>query len=299
MLEHLSAPVHPSNQCIAVELLDGLVGSRNRPTVLRRLRWIEDRLWWHGSLRRSDIIERFGISPQQASQDLSSYQQLHPGLAKLNPSSKAYVRENRAKPLFPKEPFGWIAQEMSENAPVLPMERIPLPGRRAEPGVMAALLGSYNARRPLIIEYQSMSRDELSSRTICPHHLVDASHRCHVRAWDALRGRFADFVVGRIASAQPSPDYPWVDGLADEHWHNQVAMIMTPAPELAPAQRRAVETDYGMRDGQVEFKVRKALVTYVAEALGVLEQIRAASEVGSGRELHCVNAADLAAYVPR
>ena len=83
-IEHSSAHVRSSNQCITVQLLDGLVGTRNRPTVLRRLRWIEDRLWWHGSLRRSDIIERFGISPQQASQDLSSYQQLHPGLAKLD-----------------------------------------------------------------------------------------------------------------------------------------------------------------------------------------------------------------------
>ena len=144
-----------------------------------------------------------------------------------------------------------------------------------------------------------MSRDELSSRTICPHRLVNASRRCHVRAWDALRGRFADSVVGRIVSAQPNPDYPWVDGLADEHWHNQVAIIMTPAPELIPAQRRAVETDYGMRDGQIEFRVRKALVTYVAQALGVLEQIRAAPELGGGRKLYCVNAADLPAYVPR
>ena len=299
MIEHPSAPVHCGDQCLSDQLLDRFLGTRNRPTVLRRLRWIEDRLWWHRSLRRSDLIERFGISPQQASQDLSSYQQLHPGLAKLDPSSKAYVRENSAKPLFPKEPFSWIAQEMSEKAPVLPMERIPLPGRRADPGIMAALLGAYSARRPLTIEYQSMSRDELSSRTICPHHLVDASHRCHVRAWDALRGRFADFVVGRIVSAKHSPNYPWVDGIADEHWHNQVAMIVTPAPELAPAQRRAVETDYGMCDGQVGFRVRKALITYVAEALGVLEQIRAAPEVGGGRELHCVNAADLAAYVPR
>ena len=118
--------------------------------MLRRLRWIEDRFWWHGSLRRSDLIERFGISPQQASQDLSPYQQLHPWLAKQDPSSKGYLRKNAAKPLFPKEPFGWIAQEVSENAPVLPIERIPLPGRRADPGVMAALLGAYNARRPLI-----------------------------------------------------------------------------------------------------------------------------------------------------
>ncbi len=192
---------------------------------------------------------------------------------------------------------------MSENAPVLPLERVPVPGRRADRDVMAGLLSAFDAKRSLAIEYQSLSRDGPSGRTICPHHLVDANHRCHVRAWDSLRSRFADFVVGRIVSVRPCPDYPWIDGLADHLWHEQVVIILVPAPELSPAQRRVVEQDYGMHKGQTEFSVRKALVTYVAEALGILDEIQGGSEAEDAplrrRELRCLNAAELSDYVPR
>ena len=302
MIRQSSDDVHTAHQSDAIQSLDALVGSRNRSNVLRRIRWIEDRLWWTGSLRRSDLVDRFGISPQQASQDIAAYQHIHPGLAKMDPSSRAYLLEEGATPLFPKDPPGWISQEMADGAPVLPLERLPMPGRRATPRVMAGLLAAFDARRAVTIEYQSMSRDGPSARTICPHHLIDTGHRSHVRAWDALRGRFADFVVGRIVSASPCPEYPWVDGLADEQWHNLATVVLAPASGLTTAQRRAVEEDYGMHGGRVEFTVRKALVTYVAEALGVLEEIQSA--VGAEpptrgrRELCCLNPRELAAYVP-
>ena len=266
--------------------------------MLRRLRWIEDRLWWHGSLRRGEIVERFGISPQQASQDISSYQHIRPGLAKLDPSSKAYRREQGAQPLFQKDPIRWIGQEMSENAPVLPLERIPVPGRRVDPDVMAALLGAFDAKRPLAIEYQSLSRDGPSARTICPHYLVDANHRCHVRAWDALRSRFADFVVGRIVSARPCLDYPWVDGLADELWHEQAVIVLVPGPGLTQAQRQIVESDYGMLNGRSELAVRKALVTYVAEDLGILNEIQGTKNGRGNPEVRCANTGELKDLVP-
>lgn len=102
--------------------------------------------------------------------------------------------------MFPKVPFRSIGQEMSEDAPLLPLERIPVPRRRADPDVMAGPLSPFDAKRALAIEYQSLSRDGLSARTIFPHGLVDANHRCHVRTWDGLRHGFTDFVVGRIVS---------------------------------------------------------------------------------------------------
>ena len=39
----------------------------------RRLKALEQTLYWTGSVGRSDLIARFGISPQQASADLKAY----------------------------------------------------------------------------------------------------------------------------------------------------------------------------------------------------------------------------------
>ena len=41
--------------------------------VERRYEFIEFRLYWQGRINRSDLMEVFGISVQQASKDLSNY----------------------------------------------------------------------------------------------------------------------------------------------------------------------------------------------------------------------------------
>ncbi len=284
---------------MSIQSLDDIIGVRNRATVLRRLRWIEDRLWWHGVLRRSELVTRFGISPQQASQDIATYQQVQAGFATLEPSTKSYVRSAEGRALFPKDPFRWISEESAENNnTVIPVDRLTAPTRRADPSVMAALITSYDLRQSLEINYQSMSRDQPVSRVICPHHIVDTGNRYHVRAWDGLRGRFVDFVIGRILSAAPRPGYSWVDAVADRLWEEHVEIVLAPAEWLSPAQRRVVELDYGMSQGRIAFPVRKALVTYVAESLGILHEIRGDPEPERVRELRCPNAADLAPFVP-
>ncbi len=298
MIDHSIDYVHASKPNAIIKSLDGLIGTRNRPTVLRRLRWIEDRLWWHGFLKRAEAVERFGISPQQASQDIATYQHVRPGLAKLDTSSKVYVRAPEIEPVFPKDPFRWIAEEMAESAPVLPLERLPSPSRRAEPEVMSTLLVAFDIKQAVTIDYQSLSQGGISRRIICPHHIVDTDQRCHIRAWDSLRGRFADFVIGRILSGTPCHDYPWVDALADQFWHEHIAIILGPDSELTQAQRRVVQQDYGMRNGRIEITVRKALVTYVAASLGILDEIQGTKNPRRNRELQCINAIELKPLVP-
>jgi predicted DNA-binding transcriptional regulator YafY len=283
---------------MSIQLLDD-IPIRNRAAVLRRLAWIEDRLWWHGTLRRAELAARFGISPQQASQDISMFQRLRPGFAVPVPSTKSYIRRDGEAPLFPKDPFRWIVDERAEcNETVMPLERIATPARRAASAIMAALINSFETRQSLNIEYQSMSSPEPTKRVICIHHIIDTGRRYHIRAWDDLRARFADFVVGRIVTATPKPGYPWVDEIADRLWQETTGMMVAPGKGLSPEQTRAVERDYDMNGGQLEITVRKALVTYVAEHLGVLDQINGTPSEGGFRELRCLNPEELAPFVP-
>jgi hypothetical protein len=46
---------------------------RTNWTVEQRYQFIEFKLFWSGHINRSDLIESFGISQQQASNDLASY----------------------------------------------------------------------------------------------------------------------------------------------------------------------------------------------------------------------------------
>jgi hypothetical protein len=74
-------------------------------------------------------------------------------------------------------------------------------------------------------------------------------------------------------------------------------ILLAPAKGLTPAQRRAVERDYGMCNGHVGFPVRQAMITYVAEALGVLDEIQGRLAKGH-HDVHCLNAAELEKFVP-
>src|SRR6185437_761635 len=60
-------------------------------SVEQRLEFIEFMAYWEGGLNRADIIARFGVSPQQASGDLSLYQQLAPENLRYDLKAKRYV----------------------------------------------------------------------------------------------------------------------------------------------------------------------------------------------------------------
>jgi hypothetical protein len=47
----------------------------------RRLDWIDDRLTSGGTFRRADIVDYFGITPQQASSDIGTFAKSDPAFA--------------------------------------------------------------------------------------------------------------------------------------------------------------------------------------------------------------------------
>jgi hypothetical protein len=72
--------------------------------------------------------------------------------------------------------------------------------------------------------------------------------------------------------------------------------VLAPHPELPPAQRRAIELDYGMRGGQVLLECRAALLFYVLQRLGVRSSARAASIAPEAQQIVLVNAGPLERY---
>ncbi|AWU95608.1 WYL domain-containing protein (plasmid) [Azospirillum ramasamyi] len=285
---------------MSIHSVDDLKGVRNGAAIIRRLRWIDDRLYWHGSFRRSDMVTRFSLSPQQASADISQYQQIVPANAVLDPSTKGYVRAEGFQPLFLKDAFAWMRQgRETGDLSVLPCESVPIPARRADAEIMMALIGSYETRTALSIRYQSLTSAEPSQRVICPHHIVDHGPRVHVRAWDDRRRIFTDFVVGRILSAEPEPSYPWVDQIADTLWHETVTVRLAPHPGLSATQRAVVEREHCMHDGEVAVPVRKAMVLYFLDGLGLLDAVREGDGTPDAtRGVRCLDAAALRPLLP-
>ena len=251
-----------------------------RWSVERRLEFVERRLVWEGRINRSDLVERFGVSPNQATADLKRFESGRPGALAYDTRARTY----RAGPgLRPPDAddvgdllreFRLIAEGVMPAAdgtlavpPPLAIAEAPL--RRVEPATLAAVVAAIRAGRELAAVYRSFTAPEPRRRRIEPHALVFDGFRWHARARDVDADRYKDFVLGRLSEAELGARATG-DPARDLDWHRTIDLAIAPHPDLAPHQRAAVEADYGMTAGRRVLTCRRAVEYYVRRRLGLV-----------------------------
>ncbi len=272
----------------------------------RRLQFIDFRLRWEGRLNRSDLTEFFGISVPQASLDISKYLELRPANAFYDKSSRVYVAGSAFEPAFPwNEPGHYLNELLARHTGFLPQEQsflgwsppvgvMPIPGRVIRPEVLLGLIQAVRAGTALRVVYQSMSSPEPRERTIAPHAFGHDGMRWHLRAYCYQRQAFRDFLFGRFIDIAPSPELG-SDGADDDAWHRIVPLVLAPHANLSSGQKRAIELDYGMVNGQARVACRQALLFYTLRALRLLrEDVERPEE----QQLTLRNRAEIAEFLP-
>ena len=240
-----------------------------------RLFHIDFRAAFLGSVTRADIMRRFGVKEAAATRDLAVYRRLAPRNLVYRTDTRLYLRADAFAPLFAHEPLQTltaIADGFGDDAvgAAGPYVRAERPARLNQPSIeiIAAVTRAIAAERVLRIRYRSLSSGA-GARVIAPFALLDNGLRWHVRAWDRARGRFGDFVLTRMESAEvtdaaPEPHERWEE---DDAWTRRVTLRLRPHPGLAHPE--AVALDYAMEDGEAAVRVRAAAVGYVLQRLGV------------------------------
>lgn len=244
----------------------------------RRLRFIDFRLQWQERINRNDLKAFFGISVPQASADIALYSEQAPENLEYDRSSKTYVATKSFQALFKSSgPDQYLAQLLAVDRGILdpdqalmgtrpPTESVQVPGRTIDRKILAGLLHAIEQSQMVQVRYQSISRDEPQWRDISPHALGTDGQRWHARAYCHLRNGFRDLVLGRIlelGDAKPSK----VQADQDMEWHRMVDIVLVPGTDLTPEQRQGVEADYGMSEGRVVLKCRRAMLFYTLRTL--------------------------------
>ena len=212
--------------------------------VRKRLEEIERCLWWTGRLGRANLIDKFGISPQQASADISFYQELAPGNTLFNRSGRYYEPTQNFLHHFivadAADYAVWRDKMGGEVALVpMPLRSTPLPALR--PMTMAI-----HQKKSVHIEYQSMSSAKKTHRRITPHSLVFDGYRYHARSYCHSRNEFRDFVLGRISNAGQFDD-PGPGKESDDAWNTLVILRLGSASRSQP--RSAGDNSERLRHG--------------------------------------------------
>lgn len=251
-----------------------------RWSVVKRLQFIEFRLYWDGMLRRKDLTDQFEISVPQASTDLSEYQSRAPGNIQYDGSRKAYVPSPEFVPRFynpsADDYFTRLRRDVDgvgqPNEMWLgwnpPLGIVPTIRRRASASNLRKVLNAVRNSRAIYIHYQSVSKPEPTWRWITPHALGFDGFRWHVRAWCHFREDFRDFVIARMLKVTKDREEN-INPTDDLEWMQQVTFRIGPNPKLSPAAQETISMDYGMTNGEVKLTTRVSLLWYVEHYLGL------------------------------
>ncbi len=248
--------------------------------VEQRLEFIEFRLFWEGHVNRSDLMEQFGVSVNQASTDLNRYIGFAPANMVYDKSARTYVPGPDYSPQFLKPDASrylaqlrsladgimdsddtWIAELPSYDA-------APTPVRGVNPTTLRSVVGAIRRNEALEVKYQSLSRPEPIWRWIAPHAIGFDGFRWHTRAFCQTDEVFKDFLLSRIIETRETRASEVTDA-ADADWQERVTLEIGPHPELSDSQKQVIALDYGMQGGTAKISVRRALVYYSLKRLGI------------------------------
>ena len=243
-----------------------------------RYRMIETVAWWEGRLTTNHLMQSFGISRQQASKDINSYiTDYAPKNLEYDKHLKGYVPSRHFKPRFIDDSASAYLHLLNQNHDRAPhieglalayahTEVLRVPDRSVQPEVLRPLLRACREGLRLECEYVSFSTPKAETRLIAPHTLVYSGMRWHVRAYCEKNREYRDFVLSRFRGVPELMNDQSGNGSADDAgWNTRVNVLIEPDSRLKPEQRAIIESDYGMREGQLRIETRGALVQYVLQ----------------------------------
>jgi len=248
--------------------------------VEQRLEFIEFRLFWEGHVNRSDLMDQFGVSVNQASTDLNRYIGFAPANMVYDKSARTYVRGSAFQPQF-LEPDAsrYLAQLRSVAENILDREdswianlpsfaSAPTPVRGVDPVTLRSVVGAIRRSEEIEIRYQSLSSPDLRWRWIAPHAIAFDGFRWHARAFCLTDECFKDFLLSRMIEIRGSRE-SGTSADDDLDWNSEVVLEVAPHPELSETQAKVIALDYGMRGGSAKIRVRRALLYYALRRLGL------------------------------
>lgn len=242
--------------------------------VLKRLEFIEFRLFWNGRVNRSDLSDKFGLSHQQASTDLKTYQELAAENLAYDNAEKAYLRSKSFRPVLLEQSAdryllqvlaiksGWMRREDTWFDELPPLHVVGLAPTKLAPEVVLAVTDAIRDGSMLEIVYRSMTGSPEASRSVAPHAVFHSAGRWYIRAWSRTHDDFRDYNLARIQDASVRPEVFERQAL-DYEWAQKINLRIGPNPDLPDERKMAVMTEHAMTDGVMEVPVRLSLSFYL------------------------------------
>jgi hypothetical protein len=248
---------------------------------IQRQRFIENLAWWKGIVNRQELIENFGISLAQASSDLQQYVDSNPDALIYSLRQKRYEAVSTMKCVLTRPKLeeavamflvddtssplcGFSTSSSSEKL----FGSVQIPVRESSEVIerrsVLAILNSLRIR----VRYTGKQDGSKSWHWIRPHALGYNGVSWFLRSWCETYDQFQDFSLNRILEIEWSKQYAPIPE-SDTEWEEWTTLRLRANRGLSRPERQSVELDYGMTTGVLEIRVRKAMLGYQLDRLGL------------------------------
>jgi len=250
-----------------------------KQSLRRRYEFIEFQLMWEGEVGRKKLQQKFEISPQQATNDLTSYLDIAPSNMAYDPRKRTYVTGASFRPKFIKgEASEYLLHlEMLHHgyrneceiwpSNVPSFDAVSIASRKADPTTLKAILNAIRSCKCVEVSYVSLSSESEGRRRLYPHAIASDGHRWHMRAFDREKQRHSDFVLSRIEKIEVVED-DFFEVPNDLSWSSFVQLRLAPDPKLSARQKERLQIEYGMVNGELTLSVRRAMLFYYLRFYG-------------------------------
>lgn len=251
----------------------------------RRQEFIESCLFWEGRINRGDLVEKFGISIPQATDDIARYMKRAPGNIDYEPKERAYVIQPGYEPVVIQPEADRYLMQLRAVKSGLTRERdiylnaipsfdvVPVPHRSVNTATLRSLLRAIRERWVLAITYQSMNSAKPAEREISPHSIAFDGFRWHTRAYCHKDNVFKDFVIARIIKIGKHRR-GGIRSDGDRAWNEILTAVLIPNPRLTPTQQTIIALDYAMQRSKLHVEIRASFVYYFERLVGRLVLLR-------------------------
>lgn len=243
--------------------------------VEQRLRFIEMCLFWFGKINRCNIIKQFGVSVQQASYDLTRYQEAARENVYYDRSQKRYIATEKFEPHFYKPHIQDFFSEIvsvtegrsgiQESWFILKpqAEVMPVISRPIDVNVLRSLVLAVCNGQAIEIFYQSILPEfpEPEWYWISPHAFQNDGFRWYIRAYCHSEQKFKYFKLSRILDVAGFGEQA-ASVETDRFWREYFDVVLVPNKTLSSSQQKAVAQQYKMREGRLSVPVRKSILSH-------------------------------------
>lgn len=259
-----------------------------------RLRFIDAKLFWTGTIRRNDICRVFELHTTNASKDIQLYIEIAENNLTYDRKAKVYRTTPGFEPISRQHKTSDLLAYTTLGIPwsgYIPsyLNVVELPIRQPSSLITRNILHSIDEQSGVEITYRSMNNPDGLRRWIFPKVVIFDGLRWHTRAFDEKSSQYRDFVLSRIAATgehKPKEDIP-----NDPDWEKSIDIRIVPHGKLTSAQAKMIEYDYAMIDGELVITTRQALAAYIIRHLNLDTEL-----IPPRQQIQCLNLEEIDLY---